>query len=91
MAGVKGMKHAQPLSTSPTHQEAIRARINAPRIADALQNHVVGRKKMSATQVQAGLGLLRKVVADKSEATMEHSGTITVVRQVLDDDYSKLE
>ncbi len=76
MAGVKGQKPL--LSHSPTHMEALRSRIDAGRITNALQNHVVGNKKLTNTQVTAGLGLLRKVLPDRSEGTLEHSGAINV-------------
>jgi hypothetical protein len=62
MAGVKGM-HAR-RSTSPTYAEAVRSRIQGSVIADQLLKHVLGETEMSATQVSAALGLLRKVSPD---------------------------
>lgn len=62
MAGVKGMHER--LSTSPAYAAKVRARIRAGGIARALEDHVVGKRDMSASQVTAGLGLLRKVVPD---------------------------
>jgi hypothetical protein len=35
-----------------------------------LQDHALGKKEMSATQVTAALGLLRKVVPDLSATTL---------------------
>ena len=64
MSGVKGM-HARS-STSPAAAEAIRSRIRAGDIKDRLEKHILGEVEMSSTQVQAGLGLLRKVVPDLS-------------------------
>jgi hypothetical protein len=62
MAGVRGM-HTRS-STSPTHAEAVRTRIKGSLIAEQLQNHALGKVEMTATQVSAALGLLRKVSPD---------------------------
>lgn len=70
MAGVKGMHKRE--SMSPTYAAAVRARIKAGGIAKLLEDHVAGKREMTATQVAAGLGLLRKVVPDLSAA--EHTG-----------------
>lgn len=74
MAGVKGMHDK--LSTSPAYAEKVRARIKAGGIVHRLQKHVLGEIQMSPSQVAAGLGLLRKVVADVSH--VEHSGDVNV-------------
>lgn len=74
MAGVKGM-HTR-LSTSPSYAEKVRARIKAGGIVHRLQKHVLGEVNMSASQVTAALGLLRKVVPDVSH--MEHSGEVNL-------------
>ncbi len=50
-----------------------RVKIQNSNILNALLEHVDGRREMSATQVSAGLGLLRKVLPDL--ATLEVSGT----------------
>lgn len=73
MSGVKGM-HAR-LSTSPNYAEKVRARIKAGGIVFLLQQHIVGKRDMSKTQVAAALGLLRKVVPDC--ATIDHTGEVT--------------
>lgn len=70
MAGVKGMH--QRASKSAAYAEAVRARIRAGGIAKALEEHIVGKREMSASQVSAGLGLLKKVVPDL--AHHEHTG-----------------
>jgi hypothetical protein len=70
MAGVKGM-HAR-LSTSPSYAEKVRARIRAGGIVHRLEQHVLGKVEMTASQVTAALGLLRKCVPDL--ASVEHSG-----------------
>ena len=58
--------------SSPTHAEAVRARIQTGLITDRLEKHILGKVKMQATQVTAALGLLRKVVPDLSAT--QHSG-----------------
>lgn len=57
-----------------------RVKIQNSNILNALVEHVEGRREMSATQVSAGLGLLRKVMPDLSstEAAVEHSGELRV-------------
>lgn len=45
---------------SPEH----RVKIKNSNILNALIEHVEGKREMSATQVSAGLGLLRKVLPD---------------------------
>lgn len=72
MSGVKGMKRQKRAVTSPAYAEALRTKIAAGMIVNALQQHVEGKREMSATQVTAGLGLLRKVCPDLS--AVEHSG-----------------
>lgn len=70
MSGVKGMHKRA--STSAVYAEAVRARIRAGGIAKRLEGHILGKVEMTASQVSAALGLLRKVVPDLS--SMEHSG-----------------
>ncbi len=72
MAGVKGMHER--LSTSPAYAEKVRARIKAGGIIYLLQKHITGAKEMSASQVTAALGLLRKVVPDTT--AINHTGDI---------------
>lgn len=70
MAGVKGMHER--LSTSPAYADKVRARIRAGGIVHRLEQHVLGKVEMTASQVTAALGLLRKCVPDL--ATVEHTG-----------------
>lgn len=64
MAGKPGM-HA---SRSPTYEAAVRNRIRAGQIVKQLSDHVFGKVELSSTQVAAGVALLRKVIADKTES-----------------------
>jgi hypothetical protein len=77
MAGKKGMKHRA--STSPAFAEALRARIQAVKILQKLESHVLNDDEMSATQVTAGLGLLRKVCPDQTATEVTGNVTQTVV------------
>lgn len=56
---------------SETHRDKIRK----SNILNALIEHVEGEREMSATQVSAGLGLLKKALPDL--AAIEFDGTIT--------------
>ena len=50
-----------------------RSKIAKSQILNALIEHSEGRREMSATQVTAGLGLLRKVLPDLQAVTLEGS------------------
>ena len=78
MSGVPGM-HKR-LSTSPAYAERVRARIRAGGIVNVLEKHILGQREMSASQVSAALGLLRKVVPDlgRTEVTGEGGGPVQV-------------
>ena len=58
-----------------------RVKIQNSNILSALIAHVEGTREMSATQVSAGLGLLRKVMPDLATTTVqgdENGGPVTV-------------
>lgn len=57
------------------HDEETRSRIQAAQIINRLMGHINGAVDLSATQVSAALGLLRKVLPDL--AAVAHSGEIT--------------
>lgn len=54
--------------------EEHRVKIKNSNILNALIEHVEGSREMSATQVSAGLGLLRKVLPDLSSTTVDGDG-----------------
>ena len=58
-----------------------RVKIQNSNILNSLIEHVEGKREMSATQVSAGLGLLKKVLPDLSSVEMsaEVSGEVGVV------------
>ncbi len=60
-----------------------RGKIKNSNILNALIEHVEGTREMSATQVSAGLGLLRKVMPDLAITTLqgdEDGGPINFTR-----------
>lgn len=62
-----------------------RDKIRNSNILNALIEHTEGKREMSSSQVTAGLGLLRKVMPDLSQADVNH----TVKRDATD--YSREE
>ena len=59
-----------------------RGKIQNSSILNALIEHAEGKREMSASQVSAGLGLLKKVMPDLSATTI--SGTLDDKRAVTD-------
>ena len=55
-----------------------RVKIQNSNILSALISHVDGKREMSATQVSAGLGLLRKVLPDLSAVEAKHDVSDTL-------------
>lgn len=53
---------------------AHRDKIKNSNILNALIEHVEGKREMSATQVTAGLGLMRKVMPDLASTTIDGTG-----------------
>lgn len=64
-----------------------RGKIQNSNILKALIEHVEGKREMSATQVSAGLGLLRKVLPDlAASADAGESGELLSVNRMTDDE-----
>lgn len=82
MAGKQGM-HNRDLS--PARQEEIRAKIKSTLIVKKLENHILNGEEMTATQVSAALGLLRKTTPDLSAVTanLEHTGKIALNHEIV--------
>lgn len=53
--------------------ESHRDKIRNSNVLNALIEHAEGTRDMSPSQVTAGLGLLRKVMADLSQSDINHS------------------
>lgn len=51
----------------------VRQKIRASQLINALQNHVLGKTEMTASQVTAGLGLLKKCIPDLQHSTLSDS------------------
>jgi hypothetical protein len=64
-----------------------RVKIQNSNILNALIEHVEGKREMSATQVSAGLGLLKKVLPDlAASADMNDDGDLKPVNRMTDEE-----
>ena len=70
MAAKKG-NNRQPVGLMPDSQ---RVKIQNSNILNALIEHVMGNRKMSSTQVSAGLGLMKKVLPDLASVDLKGTG-----------------
>lgn len=57
-----------------THDMRTREKIRTSQLINRLENHVLGKIELSATQVTAALGLMKKTLPDLT--AVEHSGEI---------------
>jgi hypothetical protein len=62
-------KTVKPRPKRPAKKKDLRAEINVLALIEALEQHVLGAKKMKATQVRAALALLKKTLPDLTEAS----------------------
>lgn len=67
-------KPAKPCARKQGKKKDLRAEINVLALIDALEQHVLGKKKMKATQVRAALALLKKTMPDLTEAANRKDG-----------------
>lgn len=67
---------------NPRHSEMVREKIRATQLVNRLEDHVFGEAELSATQVTAALGLLRKCVPDLSAQNIDADINAGVVIQV---------
>lgn len=57
-----------------------RVKIKNSNILNALIEHVEGKREMAATQVSAGLGLLRKVMPDlQADGDTDEQGALNII------------
>lgn len=75
MAGKVGSrrKSVPNFEMGPEH----RLKIANSNVLKCLIQHAEGTREMSATQVTAGIALLRKVLPDLAAAEINHSGNVT--------------
>lgn len=66
------------------HDDETRAKIQSAQIINRLMGHINGTVELSATQVSAGLGLLRKTIPDLSQAEIKNETTVRYVARVPD-------
>lgn len=61
-----------------------RDKIKNSNILNALIEHTVGQREMSASQVTAGLGLLRKIMPDVAQVQIsgDHENPLTHVHRI---------
>lgn len=64
MSTKKAAKKKKPAPTSPRRKKDLRSSINVTATIDALEQHILGNKKMTSTQVAAALALLKKTLPD---------------------------
>lgn len=64
------------------HDEETRAKIQASQIINRLQDHIFGSVELSASQVSAALGLLKKTIPDLSAAEIKTESTVRYVARV---------
>lgn len=65
------------------HHEIVRSRIQTSQLINRLMDHVRGKVELSATQVTAALGLMRKTLPDLQ--AVELSGEVITKRDVSAD------
>lgn len=82
MAGKPGMhKERMSYRFGEEYQAKLRAKIKIGMILEALTSHIVGEREMTASQVTACLGLLRKAMPDL--ASTEIKAEVTNYRDTL--------
>lgn len=67
---------------NPEHDERTRAKIQTSQIINRLNSFVAGQVELTAAQVTAALGLLRKTIPDLTATTIE-GGDKPLVHQVI--------
>jgi hypothetical protein len=70
MSGVQRTKRGRGRQPGFVMSHEHRVKIQKSNIVHALLQHAEGKREMSATQVQAGLGLLKKVLPDLNSMTI---------------------
>jgi hypothetical protein len=79
MAGKKGMHDHHKFTAG--YMETLRRKINSTKLTQYLQDHALGKREMSPTQITAAQTLLRKVLPDLTG--VEHSGSVGTFTTLL--------
>ena len=70
MSGVQLTKRGRGREPGFRMSNEHRLKIQKSNVLNVLMQHAEGKREMTATQVQAGLGLLRKVLPDLNSVTL---------------------
>ena len=70
--------------------EATRQRIKTSMIANRLTDHILGKCEMTATQVSAALGLLRKTLPDLQAMQLQEEVTHTEAKELTDNELANI-
>lgn len=75
-----------PARLNPRHQQMVREKIRASQLVNRLENHVLDDLELTATQVTAALGLLKKCVPDLrvTDSTVTVDGTTSITVSFVD-------
>ena len=74
-----------------TRSRSMRDTINVLALIEALEQHVLGKNKMTATQVNAALALLKKTLPDISEPARKPAPETTAPSKAHEDVLQELE
>lgn len=73
------------------HQDDVRRKIQASQLINVLQDHALtGEGEISPTRMKAIEILLRKSMPDLQAITLEHSGQISIPRELSDDELANI-
>lgn len=78
-------EHRKPGNKAFVMGDEHRVKIRNSNILNALIEHVEGKREMSATQVTAGLGLLKKVMHDLNYSEKDVNVKVTDLQALVDD------
>lgn len=69
---------------NPRHQDFVRAKIQASQLINVLQDHVLGKRELSQSQIKAADVLLRKSLPDLSQVAMtgEDGGPVQTIQRI---------
>ena len=77
------MRAGRPNKRQSLIHDEHRQKIETTKLAKRLTEHALGKVKMEPSQVTAALGLLKKTLPDLAAMQVDHSGSISVIGEVL--------